>query len=194
MFAYIKGKVTYKSTDYFIIETNGIGYKIFSSLSTLDKLEVNTKEFKIYTYLYVREDVINLYGFLSSEELRVFELLITVSGIGPKAANSILSVLSPSQFSLAVITGDVKALKSIPGIGLKTAQRIILELKDKLRTEEAIEKAELTKLDDNISEAVCALQVLGYSAVEAVRALKSIDTENLSLEEMIKRALKTLSK
>jgi Holliday junction DNA helicase RuvA len=195
MYAYIKGIVEYKAAEYLVIENQGIGYKIITSLSTLDKVEIG-KEVKIFTYLHVREDIFAMYGFLTPEELRVFELLISVSGIGPKVANSILSSLSPSKFSLSVITADVGALKSVSGVGLKTAQRIILELKDKLKNEQAIEPSVSNILDDsvgNMSEAMSALQVLGYSSNEAARALKGIDAD-LNLEETIRRALKNMNK
>lgn len=195
MYAYIKGRIDHKAADYLVIDNGGIGYKVFTSLSTLDRLETG-QEVKVHTYTHVREDIFSLYGFLTPEELRVFELLISVSGIGPKAANSVLSSLSPSKFGLAVITGDVQALKSVSGIGLKTAQRIILELKDKMKNSDAFEKSEALEpaADDNSSEAVNALQVLGYSAVEAARVLRSIDTDNMEIEEIIKQALKKLSK
>lgn len=193
MYSYIKGRIDHRAADYFVIDNNGIGYKVFSSLSTLDKLSAGL-EVKVFTYMYVREDIISLYGFLTPEELRIFELLISVSGIGPKVANSVLSALTPSKFGLAVITGDVQILKSISGIGLKTAQRIILELKDKMKTEEAFDKSEvqISDTNDNISEAINALQVLGYSASEAVKVLKSVDVDNLDIEEVIKQALKKL--
>lgn len=196
MYSYIKGKVDHKTSDYFVLENNGIGFKISSALSTLDKLELS-KEVKAYTYIHVREDLISLYGFLTNEELRVFELLITVSGIGPKVANSVLSALSPSRFSLAVITSDVSALKSVSGIGLKTAQRIILELKDKMKTEEAISKHdEIGISSDNgtVSEIINALQVLGYTSGEAIKAIKGIDIETLDIETVIKQALRNLSR
>ncbi len=195
MYSYIKGRIDHRAADYFVIDNNGIGYKVFSSLSTMDKLNAGL-EVKVYTNMYVREDIINLYGFLTPEELRIFELLISVSGIGPKVANSVLSALTPSKFGVAVITGDVQALKSIPGIGLKTAQRIILELKDKMKTEEAFDKHEqqINGTNDNISEVVNALQVLGYSASEAVKALKPVDVDNLDIEDVIKHALRNLGK
>jgi len=136
MFAYIKGTLEYKCSDYLIVEANGIGYKIFTSISTIETAGRVGEQVKIYTYLHVREDIINLYGFLTQEELGMFELLISVSGIGPKAAISVLSSISPSKFGLAVITDDIKTLTKAPGIGNKTAQRIILELKDKIKNEQ----------------------------------------------------------
>ena len=136
MFAYIKGRIEYKQADYMIIEASGIGYKVFTSLNTIQSSGAVGDEIKAYTYLHVREDNINLYGFLTPDELKMFELLISVTGVGPKAAVSLMSYMPPSRFILAVITDDVKAMTRAPGIGKKTAQRIILELKDKLRKEQ----------------------------------------------------------
>ena len=138
MIAYIKGNIEIKTKEYIIIEVNGIGYKIFMSSSAINELEQG-KTAKIYTYLKVKEDDVSLYGFLNNEELVTFELLIGVGGIGAKSAITILSNITPSKFALAVITNNVNALKKLPGIGPKTAQRIILELKDKMKTQEAIE-------------------------------------------------------
>lgn len=153
---------------------------------------------KVHTYYYVREDIISLYGFLSNEELRMFELLLSVSGIGAKSAIQILSVISPSSFALAVISNDISKIVKIPGIGRKTAERIILELKDKLKTEQAITKTEETvqaiKEDDKDSEAITALQVLGYTRKEIEKALEKIDTQSLSVEEIIRKALGMLGK
>ncbi len=195
MYSYIKGRVELKTADYLVVDNSGIGYKVFTSISTLNKLEAG-QQVKVHTYMYVREDVISLFGFITPEELRVFELLITVSGIGPKVANSVLSALSPSKFSLAVITGDVQSLKAVPGIGLKTAQRIILELKDKLKSDEALEggQSQPPGSDGNVSEAVSALQVLGYSAHEALKALRNIEVDTLNIEEVVRQALKNLSR
>ena len=196
MYSYIKGKIEHKASDYLVIENNGIGYRISTALSTLEKLVIG-QEAKIHTYLHVREDAFSLYGFLTPEELRVFELLISVSGIGPKVANSVLSTLSPSKFSLAVITSDVTALKSVSGVGLKTAQRVILELKDKLKTEQSIVEMDLSFIDnssENHNEAVDALQVLGYSRIEAIKALKGVESKDLSVEDAIKFALKNINR
>jgi len=142
LFAYIRGRLEYKNNDFLIVESNGVGYRIFTSLSTISGIGEIGQEVKVYTYLYVREDVISLYGFLTQEELNVFELLISVSGVGPKAAVSVLSAISPSRFSLAVITDDVKTLTKAQGIGKKIAQRIILELKDKIKKEQLTEYAQ----------------------------------------------------
>jgi len=201
MFAYIKGTLEYKCNDYLIVEANGIGYKIFTSISTIETAGRIGEQVKIYTYLYVREDVINLYGFLTQEELGMFELLISVSGIGPKVAISVLSSISPSKFGLAVITDDVKTLTKAPGIGNKTAQRIILELKDKIKNEQLSLPDSITggdnvpeKSNSIISEAVSALMVLGYSGAEASRAVSAVYSDNMDLETIIKQSLKKMIK
>ncbi len=196
MFAYINGKIADKANNYVVIDAGGVGYKIFMSSKGIEGLgEIGTTQ-KVYTYYYVREDNISLYGFLSNEELRMFELLLSVSGIGAKSALGILSEITPSSFALAVITNDDSKLVKIPGIGKKTAARMILELKDKLKTENAIEKTEKIETaireDNKDSEAVSALQVLGYTGKEIEKALAKIDVENLSVEEIIKQALKLL--
>ena len=156
-----------------------------------------SKVVKVHTHYYVREDNISLYGFNTNEELRMFELLLQVSGIGAKSAIAMLSEISPSSFALAVISDDISQLVKIPGIGKKTAARIVLELKDKLKTEEAITKTEEVKLsitnEEETSEAIAALQVLGYTKREIEKALENIDTKNLQLEEIIKQGLKNLA-
>ena len=133
MYAYIRGKLEYKSNDSVVIEASGVGYAITVPLSTIENIGSVGEEVKVYTSLHVREDVMALYGFGTREELNMFELLKTVSGIGPKVAISVLSSISPSKFALAVITDDIKTLTQVQGIGKKTAQRIILELKDKIK-------------------------------------------------------------
>lgn len=158
-----------KTQNYIILETGGIGYKIFMSQTAIEKLEELGTKKKIYTYMRVREDDVSIYGFITEEELRMFELLLGVSGIGAKGAVSILSNITPSSFALAVITDEWLKIKSLPGIGVKTAQRIILELKDKLKTTSAIsEKTEesnnlekIVEEDSKFTEATAALQVLG---------------------------------
>lgn len=196
MFAYINGKIADKSNNYVVIDAGGVGYKIFMSAKGIEGLKEIGEQQKVYTYYYVREDNISLYGFLSNEELRMFELLLSVSGVGAKSALGILSKITPSSFALAVITNDDSKLVKIPGIGKKTAARMILELKDKLKTETAIEKNEKIKVaikeDNKDNEAVSALQVLGYTTKEIEKALAKIDVNNLPVEEIIKRALKLL--
>lgn len=201
MYAYIKGTLEIKTAEYVVVETCGIGYKIFMSETAIDKLgELGTKV-KIYTYLKVREDDMSLYGFNTNEELRMFELLLSVSGVGAKSAIVILSNITPSSFALAVITDDVGKLKKLPGIGPKTAQRIILELKDKLKAVEDTNKEELEDMlnkkeadSQKISEAMSALQVLGYSRKEIEKAFEQFDKANLSVEDIIKKGLLYLSK
>ena len=199
MFAYIKGTLEIKGNDYVVIDVNGVGYKIFAPLTTIERLGEIGNIVKVHTHYHVREDNISLYGFYSLEELRMFELLISVSGVGAKSANTILANVSPSKFALAVITNDVKELTKLPGIGAKSAQRIILELKDKLKSEEAIAQTDFeikiaTSKDSNGSEAIAALQVLGYPVKEATKAVSTVDTTGLSVEDIIKKALLYFSK
>lgn len=203
MIAHIKGNLEVKTKGYIVVETAGIGYKIYMPESTIHKLAGIGNQVKIYTFMRVREDDISLYGFLNQEELRMFELLLSVSGIGAKGALTILSNVTPSGFALAVISNDVNVLKKLPGIGPKTAQRVILELKDKLKKEQEIvseEIAEGTSLqsviaeDEKISEAVSALQVLGYSRKEIADALVSVEMKELTVEEIIKKGLGNLAK
>ena len=196
MFSYIKGTIEAKTQNYIILETGGIGYKIFMSQTAIEKLEELGTKKKIYTYMRVREDDVSIYGFITEEELRMFELLLGVSGIGAKGAVSILSNITPSSFALAVITDDVAKIKSLPGIGVKTAQRIILELKDKLKTTSAIsEKTEesnnlekIVEEDSKFAEATAALQVLGYTRKEIEKALNKMD-KTLTVEEIIKKEI-----
>ena len=202
MFAYIKGSLEVKTTGYVVVETNGIGYKIFMSETAIEKLGEIGKEVKIHTYMRVREDDVSLYGFNTNEELRMFELLLSVSGIGAKSAISILSNITPSSFALAVITNDINTLKKLPGIGVKSAQRVILELKDKLKTEEitktdkapTIEMKQKVQEDDRVSEAISALQVLGYSRKEIDTAIGKIDTAELTVEDIIRKGLNNLAR
>lgn len=197
MYAYIKGTLEDKSNTYIVVECMGIGYKIFMSNTSISNLGELGEKVKIYTHYYVREDNISLYGFLSNEELRMFELLLGVSGVGAKSAIAMLSNITPSSFALAVISNDIAKLTKIPGIGAKSAQRIVLELKDKLKNEQAIEKAESVKekiKDDTIlSEAIDALQILGYNRKEIDKAIEKIQTENMSTEDIIRKALVVLS-
>lgn len=198
MFAYIKGSLEQKSNNYVVIDVGGIGYKIFMATKAIETLGEIGKVVKVHTHYYVREDNISLYGFNTNEELHMFELLLQVSGIGAKSAIAMLSEISPSSFALAVISDDISQLVKIPGIGKKTAARIVLELKDKLKTEEAITKTEEVKLsitnEEETSEAIAALQVLGYTKREIEKALENVDTKNLQLEEIIKQGLKNLAR
>ncbi len=199
MFAYIKGKLDYKHNEYIVVEANGVGYKINTALSTLEKVGSLGDEVKIFTYLYVREDIMCLYGFASQEELGMFELLISVSGVGPKVAVSVISSIPSSKFGLAVITDDVKTLTKAQGVGNKMAQRIILELKDKIKKEQLVTPVgdrdinkETSGEASRVSEAVSALMVLGYTPLEASKAVNAVYSEDMDLELIIKSALKGL--
>ena len=195
MYAYIKGTLEIKASDHVVVEANGVGYRIFMSGNTIQRLGELNSNVKVFTHYHVREDNISLYGFYNLEELRMFELLISVSGVGAKSAIEILSNITPSAFAVAVISNDIKALTKLPGIGAKSAQRIILELKDKLKTEETIaaendfEIQTVLAKDDNMHEAISALQVLGYPVKDATKAVSSIDCTGLSVEDIIKKAL-----
>lgn len=198
MIAYVKGILETKTDTFVIIDVQGIGYRVFMSSKSIEKLGELGNTVKVYTYYYVREDNISLYGFSSNEELRMFELLLSVSGVGAKSAITMLSEITPSSFALAVITNDISKLVKIPGVGKKTAARIILELKDKLKTETAIESNEEVNIvlekDNNTNEAIAALQVLGYTRREIEKVFEKIETKDLGLEEIIKQALKYLAK
>lgn len=202
MLAYVKGILEIKTKGYIVVETGGIGYKIFMPESTIAKLGNIGEAIQVYTFMRVREDDVSLYGFITNEELRMFELLLGVSGIGAKGALTILSNITPSQFALAVITDDVGILKKLPGIGPKTAGRVILELKDKLKKEQEISNSsseEETTLseaileEEKVQEAISALQVLGYSRKEITKALEQIDMTTLSVEDIIRQGLKNLA-
>ena len=197
MYAYIKGSLEVKTKGYIVIDVNGIGYKIFMSETAISELGEIGQVVKVHTYLKVKEDEMSLYGFNTNEELRMFELLLSVSGIGAKSAINILSNITPSSSALAVITNDVAKIKALPGIGPKGAQRIVLELKDKLNKEqdiEEVEKKEEKVIDtQKYNEAISALQVLGYSKKEIEKALQGINGE-LAVEEIIKLGLKNLAR
>lgn len=197
MFSYIKGILEVKNLNYVVIDVKGIGFKIFMSESAIQRLEETGNTVKIYTHMNVKEDDLSLYGFITNEELRMFELLIGVSGVGAKSAISMLSSITPSKFALAVISNDVKTLTKIPGIGPKSAQRIILELKDKLKTEEAIQTNNIelkTSIVENnkLEEAVQALKVLGYTRQEIESVLAKIEVNTLTVEDIIRKALSFL--
>ena len=196
MISYIKGNLESKNIDYVVVEVGGIGYKIYMSASAIDRVGEVGSAVKIHTYMRVREDDISLFGFCTNEELKMFEQLLGVSGVGAKSALTILSNISPSSFALAIISGDVNALKSLPGIGAKSAQRMILELKDKMKTQDAIETefvpVKNVVANSKAKDAIDALQVLGYARKDIDVAMSHIDVENLSVEDMIKQGLKYL--
>ena len=197
MYLYIKGSLVVKTKGYIVVECNGIGYKIFMSDKSLNEIGNVGDTVKVYTHYHVREDEISLYGFKTDEELRMFELLLSVSGIGARSAITMLSNIEPSEFAFAVISDDVDRMTKIPGIGKKTAQRLILELKDKLKSEdiernkEEIEKE--IKEVEGLNEAVAALQVLGYSRREIDSAFEKADLSGLSTEDIIKKGLMLLA-
>ena len=191
MYYYIKGTLVQKSDNYIVVDANGVGYMIYTSLNSMQNTGEIGKKITIYTYLHVREDVMDLFGFTTIEEKNMFMQLISVSGVGPKAALSILSVTTPAKFAVAVITNDVKTITKASGVGPKMAQRVILELKDKMKTDELeidLEDESDDILSDNRSEAISALVVLGYSSNDAQKAVNGIDV-TLSVEEIIKKAL-----
>lgn len=203
MIYYIKGELISTEPGAIIVDTGNIAYKLFVSDNTIAAFSSKIgSEIKVFTYLAVREDAMDLYGFHSSAEKNTFNMLITVSGVGPKAALAILSVLTPDAFALAVSTGDVKAISKASGVGAKIAARVILELKDKLTRElgnmpeqSASQAAPVQRASGDMgkySDALNALVVLGYSRSEATDALKGIDYSRLSLEDMITAALKNL--
>ena len=193
MYAYIKGEIIKIAQNYLVIENNDIGYMIYMSEKSLNLFKEGDKDIVIYTYQNVKEDEISLYGFKTIEEKNVFEKLITVTGIGVKSAINILSKIEPSDFVLAVITSDLIKLTSLPGIGKKSAQRIVLELQDKLKTEDAIGIDKVHTVDnETYEELVSALQILGYTTKE-IRKIEGKIEQGLSIEEALKKALKILS-
>lgn len=201
--SYIRGPLEEKREDSVVVEAGNIGYRIFIPSSVLGELPGLGEEVKIYTYFSVREDGMSLYGFLSRQDLEMFGQLIAVNGVGPKSALGILSVLKPDVLRLAILSSDAKAIAKAPGIGAKTAQRIILDLKDKVKAEdllfdgalsEDLPKAEVSGIGEAGKEAVEALTALGYSASEAQTAVKKVEiTENMTSEDVLKGALKHLA-
>ncbi len=201
MIGFLKGEIEYVASDYIVIDVGGVGYNVFVSGSVLNNMPRVGSEIKLYTYLNVREDAMQLFGFVSRDELSVFKLLITVNGIGPKGALSILSVMTTDELRFAVASEDSKTIAKSPGIGAKTASKLILELKDKLKLEDAIERnlpmdesiGNKTGMSDMKNEAVMALVALGYSQSEAVKAVKNVAIDSdMSSEDIIKLALRTL--
>lgn len=203
MLAYIKGELAVKARGYVVIDVGGLGYKVFMSELAMENVGNIGEIVKVHTYYRVMEDDISIFGFNTSEELRLFELLISVSGIGAKTAITMLGTIKPEDFAIAIISNDINTLKKLPGIGAKTAQRIVLELKDKLKKEKQIEelsiatnnsniiKTEIEK-DQKLEEAFTALQVLGYSTKEIEKVMEKID-KKLSLEEIIRLGIKQLA-
>lgn len=195
MFYYINGTVTVLEANLAVLDCGGVGYACHTTGYTLSQLQVG-KQQKLYTYCNIKEDAFDIFGFSTKEELNCFNRLIGVSGVGPKVALAILSAATPSQFTLAVMTGDEKTLTMAPGVGKKMAQRIILELKDKL-TGELPEMGGAAAVvpaaaGNKASEAAAALASLGYSQSEIGLALKGVDVERLSLEEIVRSALRAM--
>lgn len=195
MLGYIKGKLAEKELTFAIVDVNGIGFKIFTSLYSLESVNVGD-DVTFHTYLYIKEGIMDLYGFATKEELKLFELLISVSGVGAKGAIAILSVGSPSKIAVAIATSDINLIKSASGIGPKIAQRIALELKDKISNEElshGIVQDDICVISKGAkNEAVSALMVLGYSKGEAEKAVSGAKCDSDDVEEIIKAALKAL--
>ncbi|MBQ2938407.1 MAG: Holliday junction branch migration protein RuvA [Clostridia bacterium] len=206
MLAYIKGILEMKMTGYIVIDVGGLGYKVFMSDSGIEKLGNIGETVKVHTYYKVREDDISIFGFNTLEELKMFELLISVSGVGAKTALTMLAVCEPTEFAISIISEDIKALTQIPGIGAKSAQRIILELKDKIKKEQQIQeltaatKGIKTNVEvaiensQKIDEAIAALQVLGYNKKEIEKSFEKLDKEGLSTEDLIRKGLAILGK
>jgi len=191
MFYYLKGKAVQKTDSILVLDIGGIGFKVHTSLSTLSNVRLDS-DVMVYTYTYVREDALEIFGFLTEDELSFFLKLISISGVGPRLALAILSTHSPQDIIVAVLSGDSKKLSRAPGVGSKLAQRIILELKDKMKDEE-VQDAIIGQptATGHLSEAVNALMVLGYNEGEAKKAVSSVE-EGLSLEDTIKKALVNL--
>lgn len=206
MISYIKGVLAKVWEDGIILEANNIGYEIKMPLSSLEDLPRIGDTIKIYTYMHVREDAIGLFGFLAEDDLTMFKLLITVSGIGPKGALGILSAITPDDLRFAVLSEDAKTIAKAPGIGNKTASKMIIELKDKIKLEDAFEQKLLNQINeqgnmtstgsfitDIRNEAVQALVVLGYSKTDASKVVRNIDiTEDMTSEDILKKSLKFL--
>lgn len=200
MFYYVEGTVAVLQQGLAVIDCGGVGYACHCSQNTIGKLKSGARA-RLLTYLNVREGVFELYGFIDEEERSCFEMMIGVSGVGPKAALSILSVAPPDRLALSIITGDEKMLTQAPGIGKKIAQRIVLELRDKM-SKEQLETASASAPETILSpegvnhtqEAVAALMVLGYSQAEALHAMKGLDSAQMEAEEIIRQCLKKLMK
>lgn len=201
MYSYIRGALAEVETDHIVIDVNGIGYNIYVPVNCYDYLPGIGEECKVHTYLHIREDAMILYGFLTKDDLELFKQLITVSGIGPKGAIGILSALSADDLRFAILAGDSKAISKAPGIGAKTAQRVILELKDKMSLEDAFEKksdnAKALQVSSNNqvkNDAVLALNALGYSSSESLKAVSKVEiTPDMDVEDVLKQALKQMS-
>ncbi|MDR7869835.1 MAG: Holliday junction branch migration protein RuvA [Tissierellaceae bacterium] len=195
MFDFIIGDIVSIENDYVVIQNNGIGYRVFASSNTLMSLQIGKKDQMLFTEFHVREDGFYLYGFVTKEELDMFNSLLRVSKIGAKTALGMLSTLSPNKIKIAIINKDLDVLCQAPGIGKKTAERIVFELKDKIDT-----NIDLDDIDDIVvapnasNEALAGLMSLGYSRYEVENAIKKLDTTNMGVEDLIREGLKQLSK
>lgn len=200
MISYIRGELSVIEENRIIVDVGGVGYGIFMPGQSIRYLPAVGNEVKIHTYLHVKEDMMQLFGFLTRDDMEVFKLIISVSGIGPKGGLSILSQLSADELRFAVFSGDAKAISAAPGIGKKTAEKLILELKDKLKLEDVLEHGEDTSLPVTVqtdmgiqSDAVQALTALGYGSTEALKAVKKVTiTEEMQVEDVLKQALKNM--
>ncbi len=194
MIAYIRGTLEYIDVNNIIVENNGIGYQIMVPLSVVEQLPNVGSEVRIHIYMNVREDAVKLFGFLDRDDLDMFKKLITVNGIGPKGALGILSVMTPDDLRFAILSDDAKAIAKAPGIGAKTASKLVLELKDKVDLEEAFEKKSANVANDNIkNEAIQALVALGYSQSDALRGVGNVEiVDGMSVEELLKAGLKKM--
>lgn len=200
MISYIRGELVFIEKDKVIVDVNGVGFGIFMPERAMGQLPQTGNEVKIYTYLNVREDAMQLFGFLTRDDMEVFRLLIGVSGIGPKGGLSILSCMSADDLRFAVMSGDAKAISAAQGIGKKTAEKLIIELKDKLDIEEMLNRTAEEPAraagdggtSEVQSEAVQALVALGYGSTESLKAVKKVNLENATVEEVLKAALKNL--
>ncbi len=202
MISFIKGELAEVRENYIVIDNNGMGYEIFVPQTVLEGLPSIGDVVKIHTYMQVREDAVSLFGFLSKDDLNIFKLLITVNGIGPKGAAGILGAISADDLRFAVLSEDAKAIAKAPGIGAKTASKLILELKDKFKLEDAFEMklqntmmtAETRKETEGIrNDAVQALVALGYSGTDAMRAVKAVEiTEGMTTDELLKLSLRNI--
>lgn len=195
----LKGTLTVSDVNFIVVECGGVGFKCFTTLNTVKQIGKTGDTVNVYTYLAVREDAMDLYGFSSLAELDAFKLLITVSGIGPKAAVSILSELSPDKLAVCIASGDAKAITKAQGVGKKTAERVVLELKDKMGAiavgdvSDAVSSAASVSVNSDSAEAVEALVALGYSQSDAAVVVGAMD-KSLSVDEMIRLGLKQLAK
>ena len=190
MLSYIEGKIIFKGKDFIIVKSNGIGFKVF----VLASLNTENDEVELFTHLNVREDALTLYGFLNYEELELFELLISISGIGPKAGLGILSLANPETVKVAIAKGDVSILTRVSGIGKKTAERVVLELRNKVSVSDTARLEEKSKEINDQTDAIDALVGLGYNINEAKRALSEVSSEIKDVGERIKMALKGLGR